>query len=103
MICTSQQHTSIIRLQQCAGFLDRQIHVIYMRQWDPNVGFALVLNRYRKCPRQQNGFDCGVFALQCAEYEGRGAPYKFSQDDMPYYRMRIVADLLQNKIADVPP
>eukprot|EP00793_Prasinoderma_coloniale_P004598 PRCOL_00000359-RA len=50
-------------------------------------------------PSQLNGVDCGVFMLKMAEYQARDAKMTFSQDDMPFFRRRIVADILNGKIA----
>lgn len=41
-------------------------------------------------PLQQNGYDCGVFLCITAEYLSRKAPLTFSQEDMPYFRRRML-------------
>ncbi|EIE20629.1 cysteine proteinase [Coccomyxa subellipsoidea C-169] len=53
----------------------------------------------RDVPLQQNGCDCGVFALQFAEHLSRGAPMDFSQLDMPFFRAKIAADIMTGRIA----
>merc|ERR1711962_984121 len=35
-------------------------------------------------PEQENTADCGMFVVKAAEFFSRGAPVKFSQEDMPY-------------------
>ncbi|KAK9901672.1 hypothetical protein WJX75_007814 [Coccomyxa subellipsoidea] len=55
--------------------------------------------RYPKdVPLQQNGCDCGVFALQFAEHLSRGVPMDFSQIDMPFFRAKIAADIMTGRI-----
>lgn len=45
-------------------------------------------------PYQTNGSDCGVFALQYAEHVSRNAAFDFDQQDMPYFRLKIAADIM---------
>lgn len=45
-------------------------------------------------PQQNNGSDCGVFACQFASYTARNAPFDFGPDDMPYFRRRMVYEIL---------
>ena len=44
-------------------------------------------------PIQQNGYDCGVFAVKFAEYSGLDAILDFSQSDMPLFRKQMVVQL----------
>ena len=46
-----------------------------------------------ECPQQANGNDCGMFAICFAECASRGAPFHFTQDDMPYLRRRAMVEL----------
>lgn len=52
-------------------------------------------------PRQENGFDCGVFALMfCNRMGVRGAGFDFTQDDIRHnIRAAIVCDMLDGRIA----
>jgi Ulp1 family protease len=45
-------------------------------------------------PRQENGYDCGVFMMRTAEYLSRGAELDFKQKHMAYFRRRTVLELL---------
>jgi len=49
-------------------------------------------------PKQNNGCDCGVFALLFAEYASRNAHFNFSQRHINAYRTKIVADVATMKI-----
>ncbi|KAF9978444.1 SUMO1 sentrin specific peptidase 1 [Actinomortierella ambigua] len=55
----------------------------------------------KNIPRQQNGFDCGVFTCFFIESKSRGAnSFDFSQADMPYLRQKMVLDILNKVIAE---
>ncbi|XP_005098591.3 sentrin-specific protease 1 isoform X1 [Aplysia californica] len=49
-------------------------------------------------PQQMNGSDCGMFACKYAEYITRGKEITFSQEDMPYFRRRMVYEILTKKL-----
>ncbi|PVU90776.1 hypothetical protein BB561_004720 [Smittium simulii] len=49
-------------------------------------------------PVQKNGYDCGVFTAVFAEHASRGAEFIFSQQDMKYYRKKIMLEILSNQI-----
>nr|CDJ87010.1 U box and Pre-mRNA-splicing factor 19 and WD40 repeat and Peptidase C48 domain containing protein [Haemonchus contortus] len=49
-------------------------------------------------PRQMNGSDCGVFACKFAEFASRRAPIVFTQEHMPYYRQRMLYELVMKKL-----
>lgn len=49
-------------------------------------------------PQQMNGSDCGMFALKYAEYITRDAKITFEQLNMPYFRRRMVYEILTNKL-----
>ncbi|CAI9118818.1 OLC1v1020441C2 [Oldenlandia corymbosa var. corymbosa] len=48
-------------------------------------------------PEQRNGFDCGVFMIKYADFYSRDIGLCFSQDDMPYFRMRTAKEILRLK------
>ncbi|KAL6776829.1 SENP1 [Auxenochlorella protothecoides x Auxenochlorella symbiontica] len=50
-------------------------------------------------PQQYNGYDCGMFLLQFADFEGRGEAMTFTQADMEAYRIKTVLDLMDLCIA----
>eukprot|EP00117_Sycon_ciliatum_P017284 scpid32129/ scgid16342/ Sentrin-specific protease 1; SUMO-1 protease 2; Sentrin/SUMO-specific protease SENP1 len=49
-------------------------------------------------PEQMNGCDCGVFTCTYAAYLTRDKSFSFSQDDMPYFRRRMVYEILSKKL-----
>jgi sentrin-specific protease 1 len=48
----------------------------------------------RTMPKQNDGYNCGVFALQAARYISAHKPITFTRDDMPYFRQRMQYELL---------
>ncbi|XP_067935111.1 uncharacterized protein [Watersipora subatra] len=57
-----------------------------------------VLESVRDIPQQMNGSDCGVFTCKYAEYLSRNARFTFSQAHMPYFRKRMVYEILKKKL-----
>ncbi|KAM7284345.1 sentrin-specific protease 1 [Ixodes scapularis] len=45
-------------------------------------------------PQQHNGSDCGMFTCQYAEFVSRDAKISFGQQHMPYFRKRVVYEIL---------
>jgi len=52
----------------------------------------------QKIPQQMNGSDCGMFACTFAEYLCRGADITFTQQDMPYFRRKMVYEIYTCKL-----
>lgn len=46
-------------------------------------------------PVQKNGSDCGVFMLKYTDFYSRGLGLLFNQEHMPYFRQRIVKEILR--------
>ena len=49
-------------------------------------------------PEQQNGCDCGVFMSKYAEYKSRDANFTFTQQNMPYFRKRMIYEIVSKKL-----
>ena len=49
-------------------------------------------------PKQENGYDCGVFTCQFVECLARGGDLDFEQSDMQYYRQRIRYELIKGRL-----
>ena len=45
-------------------------------------------------PVQRNGSDCGVFMTRTADYLARDGRLDFTEDDMEYFRRRMVLEIL---------
>lgn len=52
----------------------------------------------KNIPEQMNGCDCGVFMCKYAEYKSRYADFTFEQDNMPYFRKRMIYEILTKKL-----
>lgn len=49
-------------------------------------------------PQQENGSDCGVFSCMYAEFITRARPITFTQQNMEYFRMRMVYEICTGKL-----
>lgn len=49
-------------------------------------------------PHQMNGSDCGVFTCKFGDYASRDAKINFSQENMPYFRQRIMLEILSGHL-----
>uniref|UniRef100_UPI00398EB149 LOW QUALITY PROTEIN: sentrin-specific protease 2 n=1 Tax=Pristiophorus japonicus TaxID=55135 RepID=UPI00398EB149 len=49
-------------------------------------------------PQQTNGSDCGVFVCKYADYIARDEQITFTQHDIPYFRMKMVWEILHKKL-----
>ncbi|XP_023210191.1 sentrin-specific protease 1-like [Centruroides sculpturatus] len=56
------------------------------------------LETVKNIPHQMNGSDCGMFALKYAEYITRDAKINFTQGHMPYFRRRMVYEILKKQL-----
>ena len=52
----------------------------------------------RDCPRQMNGSDCGVFSCMFAEFISRNRPISFGQQQMQYFRSKMMFEIVQGKL-----
>lgn len=52
----------------------------------------------KNIPEQMNGCDCGVFMSKYAEYKSRFAKFTFTQENMPYFRKRMIYEILSKKL-----
>jgi sentrin-specific protease 1 len=53
---------------------------------------------FQKIPQQMNKNDCGVFACTFAEYICHGADISFTQEDIPYFRRKMVYEIYTCKL-----
>lgn len=52
------------------------------------------LENMEDIPQQMNGSDCGMFACTFAEFVTRNAKITFKQEDMPYFRKKMVVEIM---------
>lgn len=52
----------------------------------------------KNIPQQMNGSDCGMFALKFSEYLSRSANITFTQKDMPYFRRRMIYEIVKKQL-----
>ncbi|XP_060108179.1 sentrin-specific protease 1 [Heteronotia binoei] len=67
------------------------------KEFDTN-GWMLLSKRSQEIPQQMNGSDCGMFACKYADYITKDKPINFTQQHMPYFRKRMVWEILHRKL-----
>ncbi|XP_062988402.1 sentrin-specific protease 2 isoform X2 [Elgaria multicarinata webbii] len=69
------------------------------RNLDINVSsWTLYSVKPHEIPQQLNGSDCGMFTCKYAEFISRDKPIEFTQRHMPYYRKRMVWEILHQQL-----
>jgi sentrin-specific protease 1 len=53
-------------------------------------------------PQQSGDRDCGVFLCMTAEHLARDAPLEFTQQEMPYFRLLMMAEIAERKLLPRP-
>ncbi|XP_070596998.1 sentrin-specific protease 1 [Erythrolamprus reginae] len=66
-------------------------------EFDTN-GWMLLCKRSQEIPQQMNGSDCGMFACKYADCITKDKPINFTQQHMPYFRKRMVWEILHRKL-----
>lgn len=56
------------------------------------------LTVHKEIPEQLNGCDCGVFTCKYAEYLSQDKPFDFDQGDMPYFRRRMIWEMVNKSL-----
>lgn len=87
--CNNKCLTSL-RCYLEAESLDKKKEVFDTRKWR--------LINEKDIPQQMNGSDCGVFSCMFAEFICANRKITFTQDDMGYFRKKMVYEILTSKI-----
>ncbi|KAM8862965.1 sentrin-specific protease 1 isoform 1-T1 [Spinachia spinachia] len=61
-------------------------------------GWSLHSKKRNQIPQQMNGSDCGMFTCKYADYFTKDKPITFTQNHMPYFRRRMVWEILHRKL-----
>lgn len=61
-------------------------------------GWILQSKKRNEIPQQMNGSDCGMFTCKYAEYITKDKPITFTQKHMPYFRRRMVWEILNRRL-----
>ncbi|XP_051045744.1 sentrin-specific protease 1 isoform X2 [Phodopus roborovskii] len=67
------------------------------KEFDTN-GWQLFSKKSQEIPQQMNGSDCGMFACKYADCITKDRPINFTQQHMPYFRKRMVWEILHRKL-----
>ncbi|XP_078727002.1 sentrin-specific protease 1-like isoform X1 [Lampetra fluviatilis] len=62
------------------------------------TGWKTYSMKPNEIPQQMNGSDCGMFACKYADYITREKPITFTQQHMPYFRRRMVWEIIHQKL-----
>lgn len=61
-------------------------------------GWILHSKTRNEIPQQMNGSDCGMFTCKYADYITKDKPITFTQKHMPYFRKRMVWEIVNHKL-----
>ncbi|XP_061592101.1 sentrin-specific protease 1 [Cololabis saira] len=61
-------------------------------------GWILHSKDQNEIPQQMNGSDCGMFTCKYADYITKDKPITFTQKHMPYFRRRMVWEILNRRL-----
>lgn len=61
-------------------------------------GWTLHSKKRSEIPQQMNGSDCGMFTCKYADYITKDKPITFTQTHMPYFRRRMVWEIVNHKL-----
>ncbi|KAM9855422.1 sentrin-specific protease 1 [Aulostomus maculatus] len=61
-------------------------------------GWTLHSKKCNEIPQQMNGSDCGMFTCKYADYITKDKPITFTQKHMPYFRRRMVWEIVNHKL-----
>ncbi|KAJ6654724.1 hypothetical protein lerEdw1_006587 [Lerista edwardsae] len=67
------------------------------KEFDTNERAGVYLS-LKEIPQQMNGSDCGMFACKYADCITKDKPINFTQQHMPYFRKRMVWEILHRKL-----
>ena len=56
------------------------------------------LNSTRALPQQDNGYDCGIFAIMNAHFAFHDLPFVYAQDDLPLLRQRVGLSIARKEV-----
>lgn len=73
-----------------AESLDKKKKPFDMTDWS--------IKNAKDIPQQMNSSDCGMFACKYAEYITRNAKITFKQEHMPYFRRRMVYEIITKRL-----
>jgi sentrin-specific protease 1 len=74
----------------------------HQRKYNATIPGKFEVKQVEGIPKQNNGFDCGVFVCQYAEHISRGAAFTFSQADMPRFRVQMTYEITVRRLLTTP-
>ncbi|KAM4563445.1 sentrin-specific protease 1 isoform 2-T2 [Odontesthes bonariensis] len=99
---------SIMYFDSMGGNNDQACHILfnYLQQESKDKkgkeletsGWTLHSKKSSEIPQQMNGSDCGMFTCKYADYITKDKPITFTQKHMPYFRRRMVWEIVNHKL-----
>lgn len=88
----SENHKCLSALRQYLEdeHLDKKKSRIDLNDW--------VFECAKNIPQQMNGSDCGVFSCMFAEFASTNRGFSFTQKDMPYFRNKMMYEIITMKL-----
>ena len=68
------------------------------KQGEYDVSNWNTYDRENNIPQQKNGVDCGMFSTICADFLSENLPLDYGQSDMPFFRKRVAASILNGTL-----
>jgi len=85
--------------RQCLSTLLKYLQDEYRQKKGGELNIEKYESKIMKdIPQQMNESDCGMFACKFAEYISRGASISFTQSDMPYFRRRMIWEIVKDTL-----
>jgi len=69
---------------------DKKKQVLDTENWNTIIAKGI--------PQQMNGSDCGMFTCKYADYLSRNKKFTFNQSSMPYFRTRMIYEIVKRKL-----
>ena len=80
------------------GYLKQELHDKKKQDFDDENWQLVDSYSEEGIPNQMNGSACGVFACQFAEHLTREVKLRFAQQHMPYFRQKMIYELMTKQI-----
>merc|ERR1719352_1914517 len=72
-----------------------------VKKWTKEeINLSMFAKHAMDTPLQQNGSDCGVFCCKVGDYLSRDIQIDFSQEDVKYFRKRMIFEILRGVLLE---
>jgi sentrin-specific protease 1 len=99
--CLDSQQDALMHREKIR-LLSQFLREEHQRRYNETVPGKFEIKQVEGIPKQNNGYDCGVFVCQYAEHISRGAAFTFSQEDMPRFRIQMAYEITTRRLLTTP-